>query len=295
MSRRGWGLFITLSVIWGIPYLFIKVAVEHLSPAVLVCGRATLACLVLLPVALRKGLLRPVLERWRWILVFAVVEIGVPFGLLSAAETRLTSSLTGLLVAAVPLMVAGLGLALGLADRIDVRRFVGLVVGLLGVAGLVGIDLRGGELLAGVAVLGAAAGYAVGPIIADTRLAGLPGLGVTTVAMGINAIGYLPWAIATRPRAVVPWQAWASTAVLGVVCSAVAFLVFFALVAEVGPARTSVITYLNPAVAVLLGVTLLDEPLTTGIGVGFPLVLLGSWLATRKSLPGREVSTGTSS
>jgi drug/metabolite transporter (DMT)-like permease len=285
VSRRGWVLFIALSVIWGIPYLFIKVAVEHLSPAVLVCGRVGLACVVLLPVALRRGLLRPVLARWRWVLVFAVVEISIPFGLLSVAEKRLSSSLTGLLVAAVPLMVAGLSLALGLADRLDARRFLGLAVGLLGVAGLVGIDLRGGDLAAGAAVLGAAACYALGPIVADQKLAGLPSLGVTTVAMGANALGYLPWAIVTRPRVAVPWSAWASVGVLGVVCSAVAFLVFFALVAEVGPARTSVITYLNPAVAVLLGVTLLDEPFTVGIAVGFPLVILGSVLATRRSRP----------
>lgn len=281
MSRRGWLLFIALAVIWGIPYLFIKVAVEHLSPTVLVCGRTALACAVLLPVALRQGLLRSVAARWRWVLLFSVVEIAVPFGLLGTAEQHLSSSLTGLLVAVVPLMVAGLGVALGLADRIDTRRSAGLVVGLLGVACLVGIDLRGGDLLAALAVLGAAAGYAVGPIIADRRLADLPGLGLTTVAMGLNAVGYLPWALLARPTAPVPWPAWASVVVLGIVCSAVAFLLFFALVAEVGSARTSVITYLNPAVAVLLGVSLLGEPLTAGILAGFPLVLAGSWLATR--------------
>lgn len=283
MSRRGWTLFIALSVIWGVPYLFIKIAVEDVSPAVLVCLRTALACVVLLPMALRGNVLRSVLARPRWVLVFSVVEVGVPFGLLSVAEQRLSSSLTGLLVAAVPLMVAGLSLALGLADRLDRRRFAGLVVGLLGVAGLVGIDVRGGDLLAALAVLGAAAGYAIGPIIADQKLVGLPSLGVTTVAMGLNALAYLPSAWLTRPTEPVPWRAWGSVAVLGVVCSALAFLVFFALVAEVGPARTSVITYLNPAVAVLLGVGLLDEPLTTGILVGFPLVLLGSWLATRRS------------
>jgi drug/metabolite transporter (DMT)-like permease len=283
VSRRGWVLFIGLSVIWGIPYLFIKVAVEHLSPAVVVCGRTALAAALLARVALRRGWLRPVLSRWRWVLVFAAVEIAVPFGLLGWAEQHLTSSLTGLLVAAVPLMVAGISLLLGLADRLDARRFAGLVVGLGGVACLVGIDLRGGDLLAALAVLGAAAGYACGPIVADRRLADLPSMGVTTVAMTVNAFVYLPWALVTRPVTAVPWQAWASVGVLGTVCSALAFLLFFALVAEVGPARTSVITYLNPAVAVLLGVTLLGEPVTAGILVGFPLVLLGSALATRRT------------
>lgn len=215
VSRRGWFLFIALSIIWGIPYLFIKVAVEDLSPAMTVFGRTALAAAVLLPVAVRRDALRPVLARWRWVLGFAVVEMAVPFGLLSWAEQRLSSSLTGLLVAVVPLLVAGLGAALGLTDRLDLRRFVGLIVGLAGVALLVGIDVRGGDLLGAAAVLGAAAGYAVGPIVADQRLADLPGVGVSAVALAVNAVAYLPWALATRPTGPVPWPAWASVAGLG--------------------------------------------------------------------------------
>jgi drug/metabolite transporter (DMT)-like permease len=268
------------------PYLFIRVAVAHLSPATLVSGRTLLAALVLLPPALARHQIAPVLARWRWVLIFATVEIAVPFGMLGAAETRLSSSLTGLLVAAVPLLGAVLGVVLRLADRIDRRRLFGLLVGLAGVAGLVGIDLRGGDLLAAGAVGIAALGYATGPIVADRRLADLPSLGVTVVAMAITGIGYLPWAVAGLPSRPVPWRAWASVAVLGVLCSAFAFLIFFALVAEVGPSRTTVITYLNPAVAVILGVSLLGEPVTAGMVVGFPLVIAGSWLATRRSLPG---------
>jgi drug/metabolite transporter (DMT)-like permease len=277
VSKRGWALFLALSVIWGVPYLFIKMAVEHVSPAVLACTRTALAALVLLPIAAAGGQLRPVLARWRWVVPFAVIEIAVPFGLLGTAEQRLSSSLTGLLVAGVPLIGAVIGVVFRLADRIDRRRLLGLLVGFAGVAGLVGIDLRGGDLLAAGAVLLAATGYAIGPVIADRRLADLPSLGVTVVAMGLNGIGYLPWAAATWPSAPVPVSAWVAIAVLGVICSALAFLV-----AEVGPARTTVITYLNPAVAVALGVSVLDEPLTAGILIGFPLVLLGSWLATRK-------------
>jgi drug/metabolite transporter (DMT)-like permease len=283
VSRRGWVLFIALSIIWGMPYLFIKVAVAHVSPALLTCARTGLAALVLLPVVLARGQLRPVLARWRWVLLFAAVEIAIPFGLLGTAEQHLSSSLTGLMVAAVPLIGAVLGVLLRLADRIDARRLLGLLVGFAGVAALVGIDLRGGDLLAAAGVLVAATGYAIGPIIADRRLADLPSLGVTVAAMGLNFVGYLPWAIATWPSAPIPAAAWGSIAVLGLLCSAVAFVLFFALVAEVGPSRTTVITYLNPAVAVVLGVSLLGEPLTTGILVGFPLVLLGSWLATRRS------------
>ena len=291
-------LFGLLSVVWGLPYLFIRVAVEHLDPAVVVGVRTALAAVVLLPFAVRGRMLRPVLARWPWVLAFAVVEIVVPFWLLTWAELRLTSSLTGLLVAAVPLLAAVLGVLLRLPDRIrpgvadDRRRLLGLLVGVAGVAALVGVDLRGGDLVAALAVLGAAFGYAVGPVLVARRLGDLPGLGLTLVAMGVTALGYLPWTIARWPSGAdrsVPWRAWASVAALGVVCSAVAFLLFFALIAEVGPGRTTVITYLNPVVAAALGVGLLDERVTAGMLVGFPLVLLGSWLATRRS---RGVTAG---
>jgi drug/metabolite transporter (DMT)-like permease len=289
VTRRGAVLFTALSVIWGMPYLFIRVAVEHLSPAVVVGTRTALAALVLAPLALRGRMFRPVLARWRWVAVFAVVEIVVPFWMLTWAEVRLTSSLTGLLVASVPLFGAVIGVVLRLPDRIrlgegtDRRRLLGLVVGLAGVAALVGIDLRGGDLLAAGAVLVAALGYALGPVIAAGRLGELPGVGVTVVAMGLAALCYLPWAVTQWPSAGVPGRAWASVVVLGVVCSAVAFLLFFPLVSEVGPGRATVITYLNPVVAASLGSLLLHEPLTRGMGVGFPLVLLGSWLATRRA------------
>ena len=226
MTRRGWALFGALSVIWGLPYLFIRVAVASMAPVVLVGVRTALASLVLLPLAMRAGALRPVLSRWPWVLTFAAVEVFVPFGLLSWAEVHLTSSLTGLLVAAVPLMAAVLGVALRLPDRIrpgraDRGRLAGLVLGFAGVAALVGVDLRGGDLLAALAVLVAAAGYALGPVILDRRLAALPGVGLTVVAMGVTSLAYLPWVVARWPAAgSVPWQAWASAAVLGVVCSA---------------------------------------------------------------------------
>ncbi len=283
MSRRGWALFGTLSVLWGIPYLFIKVAVTDLSPAVVVFGRVTLAAVVLLPAAAVRGQLRPVLRAWRWVLFFAAIEIAMPFAMLGMAEQRISSSLAGLLIAAVPLISAVVAMAVGLQDRLDAVRFVGLLVGIGGVAALVGIDVRGGDLVSVLEVLLAAFGYAVGPVMVSTRLVGLPGLGVTAVALALNAIGYAPIAWLTRPSGSVALQAWISVGVLGAVCSALAFLVFFALVAEVGPARTTVITYINPAVAVGLGVAILGEPITAGILVGFPLVLLGSYLATRRS------------
>lgn len=286
MSRRGWVLFWTLSLIWGVPYLLIKVAVTDLTPAVVVFGRCALAALLLLPISAARGYLRPLLPYWRWLLLFTGVEIVVPFGLLAVAEQHLSSSLTGLLVATVPLTGALLAWLLNLQDQPRGRRLAGMVVGLAGVACLVGLDVRGSEVWAVLALAGVAVGYALGPIVVATRLPHLPGMAVSAVALGGAAVVYAPFAVLTWPEggmASVPAEAWWSVVALGVLCSAVAFLVFFALIAEVGPARTTLITYLNPAVALLLGVLLLDEPLTAGLLVGFPLVLLGSWLATRRS------------
>lgn len=285
VTRRGWLLFWTLSVVWGIPYLFIKIAVEHVSPAVVVLVRVALAAAVLLPIAAARGGLGATLRRWRWLVAFAVIEIAVPLGLLGWAELRISSGLTGLLVAAVPMIGALLGWLFATDDRPDLRRFAGLVVGVVGVAALVGIDVRGGDLLAVAAVLLVAFCYALGPILLSRRLADLPSLSVIALSFVVSTAVWAVPAWLTRPDGldVVPGRAWGSLVVLGLVCSAFAFLVFFALVAEVGPARTTVITYVAPAVSVGLGVAVLDEPVTSGILVGFPLVLLGSWLATRRS------------
>lgn len=293
MTRRGWLLFSTLSVVWGTPYLFIKIAVEHVEPAFLVCVRSVLAAACLLPFAALAGELRPLLARWRGVLAFAAVEIGLPWGLLGYAETRISSSLTGLLVAAVPLMGALLAWVLRRDDRLDGRRFAGLLVGLVGVAALVGIDVRGGDWLAVAAVLVVAFCYAAGPLIAVVHLDGLSSRAITAVSLGVVGLAYVPFAWVARPAGLgdVPAKVWWSIAFLGVVTSALAFLVFFALVAEVGPTRTTVITYLNPAVAIVLGVLVLSEPVTAGILLGFPLVLLGSWLSTRRSkVPEPEVA-----
>jgi drug/metabolite transporter (DMT)-like permease len=291
VTSRGRLLFASMALIWGVPYLFIKVAVEDFSPSAVVFGRTALAALLLVPIAAGRGMLRPLLPHWPWLLVFAGVEVAGPFFLLTFAEQRISSSLTGLLVAAVPLMGLVFGRLVGLADPIDARRLVGLLVGVLGVGVLVGLDLHADSWAAVVAVLLAAAGYAIGPIVADQRLAGLPSLGVSAVAMGVTAVAYLPFAVLTRPAdlGAALANSWWAIAVLGVICSALAFLVFFALIAEVGPTRATVITYVNPAVALLLGVLVLGEPLTLGLLVGFPLVLLGSALATRRvAAPDRE-------
>lgn len=276
-------LFLSLSLIWGLPYLFIKVAVADLNPVVIVWGRVALAALVLLPIALARGMVKQLRPYVWWILAFAVIEIGIPFLMLGWAETRISSSLAALLVAAVPIIAAVLALILGLDDRLSGIRVVGLFVGIVGVACLVGLDVTGGQWLAVGAMLIVALGYATGPIIVATKLSAAPSLGVIAVALSLNALWYAPLAWIARPSTHVPAHAWGAVAVLGLVCTALAFLVFFSLIAEVGPARTTVITYLNPAVALILGVIVLNEPITLGLVIGFPLVLLGSYLATRKS------------
>jgi len=285
MSRRGWLLFSALGIIWGTPYLLIKFAVADLSPFVVVFGRVALAAAILLPVAAATGQLRRLRGLWGWVLVFAVVEISLPFWSLTWAEQRLSSSLTALVIAAVPLTAAVIARALGLDHRLGPLRLLGLGIGIIGVAALVGLDVTGDSVVSLLVLSIAVLGYAFGPIIVDTRLSQAPSLAVIAVALTLNAIGYAPFAWATRPASLsdIPMRTWLVVAVLGVLCTAVAFLLFFALIAEVGPARTTVITYVNPAVAVLLGIAVGGETLTAGILVGFPLVIVGSILATRRS------------
>jgi drug/metabolite transporter (DMT)-like permease len=282
MSRRGWLLFLAMGVIWGIPYLFIRIAVMHMTPPTMVFLRTTVAVVLLVPIAVARGQFLPALRRWRPLLVFTVVEIAIPWLFLGHAEQRLTSSLTGLLLAAVPLVGAVLGWVTG-TDRLDWRRAGGLLVGLVGVAALVGLDLGRGDVVALLQVLVVAVCYAVGPFVQSRYLADLPGLGVIAASLALTAIAYAVPAAYQMPRQWPPPAAIASVVVLGVVCTAVAFLVFFQLIDTVGPTRATVITYVNPAVAVALGVVFLDEPFTLGIVVGFVLVLLGSALATRRS------------
>lgn len=285
MSRRGWVLFITMSVIWGLPYLFIKVAVTDLSPLVVVFVRVGIGAAMLLPYAAKTGALRHLAGHWRWIVVLALVEMCIPFGLLGWAEQRISSSLAGLLVAFVPTVSAVLAVLLRLDDRLDAKRIVGLAVGIAGVSALVGLDMRGSQLWAAAAILIVAIGYAVGPIIMSTKLSGVPGPAMMGASLMLATIAYLPLAIWAWPTGPVPAQAWWATAFLGVVCTGLAFVIFYALVSEVGPTRTTVITYLNPVVAVILGVVVLAEPITTGMIIGFPLILLGSYLATSRQLP----------
>jgi drug/metabolite transporter (DMT)-like permease len=281
MSRRGWALFIALGVIWGIPYLLIKVAVEDLSPATLVLARTSLATLLLVPLAAARDLLRPLLPHWRPLLVYTLIEICAPWLLLGHAEQELSSSLTGLLVAAVPLVGAVLVKVTG-HEPMGSRRVVGLLVGFAGVAALVGFDVEASSMGAVAAVGLVSICYAVGPLILARHLADLPGLGVVAASLAVAAVIYLPFGLAQWPDEAPGADTWWAVVGLAVVCTAVAFMVFFELIAEVGPSRATVITYINPAVALTLGALVLDERITVATGVGFVLILLGSVLSTQR-------------
>ena len=290
MTRRGWVLFSAMCVIWGIPYLMIRVAVRELSPASLVLVRTGVSALLLLPLALGRREVRPVLRRWSALLVFAVVEIAVPWIFLASAEKRVTSSLAGLLIAAVPLVAVAIAATTGSRQRPGRSTLFGLALGFGGVAAILGLDLHGASAM-GIAELGVVAVcYALGPAILTAFLADLPPLGVIAVALTVSAVAYIPIAAFSLPSEVPSGRVIASVAGLSVICTALAFLVFFALIAEIGPVRGMVFTYVNPSVAAVLGVAVLSEPFTTGMGVGFALVLAGSYLATRPRGPRAEVA-----
>ncbi|MFC9971944.1 DMT family transporter [Spirillospora sp. NPDC127200] len=284
MTRRGWMLFALMSVLWGIPYLLIKVAVDNgISVPMVVFARTALGALLLLPLALRAGGLGAVRGHWRWLLAFAALEILGPWALLSDAERTLSSGMTGLLIAAVPIVGVVAGRLTGDAERLGPVRLAGLLLGLVGVGVLAAPHLDGGSAWAvgevGLVVLG----YATAPLILARKLREVPSLPLTTVCLGVAALVYAVPAAVTRPAALPEGRVLVALAVLGTVCTAVAFVAFFELIHEVGASRATVFTYVNPAVAVAAGVLLLGEPLSGTILAAFALILSGSVLATART------------
>ncbi len=290
MNRRALLCFIGLGVAWGIPYLLIKVAVRELSPAELVLARTVLAALILLPIAAARGAIVPVLRYWKPLVAFTVFEIALPWVALGNAEQSLPSSTTGLLIAAVPIVGVALAFLTGRAEHLAATAWLGLALGIAGVAALVGLEVGGSDLGA-VAELGITVlGYAIGPAILARYLGALPGVGVMSLALSLTAIVYLPVVLigdgvpTGLPSADVIW----SVVLLATVCTAAAFLMLFALVGEIGPVRATTITYVNPAVAVAAGALILNEPLSVWTFVGFTLVVAGSYLVNRRPKALRE-------
>ena len=290
MTRRGLILFALMSVIWGIPYLFIRIAVDEISPAALVLARTSIAAAILLPIALVRVDLRPVLARWRWVLAFAVIEIAIPWVALGSAEQHVSSSLAGLLVAGVPLVGTAFALATGGADNLGRTGLVGLLIGIAGVAAIVGGDFGATDTTALIQLAVVVVCYAVGPAILSRRLGGLPTVGVMALSLVLCAVVYIPLAALQGPSATPSSEVIGSVVILAVVCTAAAFILFAALIDEIGPVRATIITYVNPAVAAVLGVFVLRESFTPWMAVGFALVIAGSTLATR---PARETTAST--
>lgn len=284
MTKVGWSRFLLLGFLWGIPYLFLKVAVEEISAELIVFARVFIGGLILLPLAIKKGRLLVARKYWPFLILYSITEMIGPWYLITHAEKEISSGLTGLLVATVPIWSAILASIFGDHTVWHKSRLFGLIIGFIGVVAVVGIESFGGkqDIFSIGMVIIAAMGYAYAINMINRRIPQIPGIAINTWAMIITSIVYLPFAIATWPSAMPSVEAIGSVISLGVLCTAAAFIVFFKLVAEVGPPRASLITYLNTAVAVLLGVILLGEPITLGIALGLPLVLIGSYFASRK-------------
>ncbi len=284
MTRRNWILFGLTGVLWGIPYLFIKIAVRDYSPAIVVCGRTLIGAAILIPLALKQGSLKQALKGIRYVIPYAIAEMVGPWILITSAEKKISSGLAGLLIATVPIWSTILTSLHGDKSVWQPRRLFGIVVGFIGIVALVGIEsIRGtsNPLAIGAVILSAIL-YAFATIRITRALPGVSGLAINGVAMAFNSIFYLPFAISEWPKGHISQASTFSLIALGILSTALAFALFFMVMDEIGPARASLVTYINTAVAVLLGVLLLSEPLTLGIIVGLPLVLVGSYFASRK-------------
>jgi drug/metabolite transporter (DMT)-like permease len=288
LSRRGTVLFVVMGIIWGIPYLLIKVADGAVAVPVLVWSRVVIGALILVPVALAQGAWRPpqraLLRRnWHWLAAYALIEIIVPWALLSSAERRLPSSASGLLIASVPAIGALLAWLTRSGDRLTAVRAAGLGLGLAGVVLLAGPGAVHGDLLADAEVMGTAVCYAAGPLIANRHLTGVPSIAANAACLSLAAVVYTVPAALSWPHALPSASVLASLVALGAVCTAGGLVFYFWLIAEIGAARATVVTYVNPAVAVALGALVLAEPFTAAIAGSFVLILAGSVLATRRA------------
>lgn len=285
MSLRGWGAFVALGIIWGLPYFFIKISVQELSPVVVAFGRVMLGTLILLPIAWRRGALQSLGKHKAAICAFALAEFVIPFSAISFGERWISSSVTGILIAMVPLFIALIQRFFGVHERLGAWRITGLGLGFAGVVALLGFGTISGPLgWAGVGcMLLATLGYAIGPLIIQRHLSGLDSFGPLAASLLVASMVLLVPALLAFPTHMPSAGVLMSMAMLGMVCTALAMLLMFYLVGHAGASRAAVITYINPAVATLLGVSALHEHLGAGGILAFACILLGSWLATRRA------------
>jgi drug/metabolite transporter (DMT)-like permease len=282
MTLRVWLAFLALCVIWGIPYFFIKIAVVEVSPLLIAWGRITLGALVLLPIAWKMGALRNLNQHRGWLVLFAIVELVLPFYLIALGEKSVSSSLAGILLSAVPLTVLMIAPLVGVKEHVSARRLLGLAIGLIGVVALLGIDSlhTTEEWLGAGCILLSTLGYAYGPLIIQRHLRDAHPLGIVAASTAIGSVVLLIPAIFALPSVFPSLNAITSVAILGVVCTALGLVLFVYVISNAGASRAAVVTYVNPAVAVLLGVLILDERFGLGAGIGLVLILLGCWMAT---------------
>lgn len=288
MTKRGWVLFVAMSFIWGIPYLLIRVAVRQLEPEMVVFGRTSIAAAVLLVLAQRSDAIRPALRHWRPVLAFAILEMAIPWILLASAEQHLASGLTGLMIATVPIVGAIAAFCLGDRSALRPARVLGIFIGFAGVAFLVGNDLSGDGAppwWSVAMVLIVCICYGTAPFIVQRKLADVPSFGVIALSLGTVAVLYAPIAGISLTDNHPTTKSVLAVVTLAIVCTGLAFVVFFKLLDEIGPARAPLITFANPVVAVALGAILLDEAVTIATLIGFLLVMTGCVLATRPSPP----------
>jgi drug/metabolite transporter (DMT)-like permease len=288
MSKRAWLAFAAMSVLWGVSYLLIKIAVDGGLPAPDVAWlRVMIAAVLLTGLAWRAGTLGRLQGRWRWLVAYAIAEISIPFPLIAAGEVHVASSLAAIIIASVPLIGAVLALRFDHSERPTPVRALGLAIGFSGVIALVGLDVAGDgpELLGAGAILLAAVGYAIGPMLIKHRLAGLEPRALMGASLSVAALILTPLAALDTPRRLPSVGAFSAVAALGLFCTAAAFVIFTVLIREAGTSRATVITYVNPVIAVALGVTLLGERPGAGAVAGLLLILAGSWLSTGGRLP----------
>ena len=286
MSKRSWWHFCLVGLLWGVPYLFMRVAVREYEPTVIVFSRVFIGALILLPIAIKRNAIKPAIPYFKYIALYALCEMVIPWILITNAEKEINSGLTGLLVATVPIWATIMAAALsGDNSAFAPRRTFGMFIGFVGLILIVGIESFSGNanILAITAVVFAAILYAYATNMISRKAPTVDGVTINSISMLLTALFYAPFAALHLPKTAVSTIATFSILGLGIFSTALAFYYFFMLMAEIGPARSSLVTYLNTAIAVLLGVVLLNEKFTIGIALGLPLVLVGSYLASRKT------------
>ncbi len=286
MSRKNWFLFLTVGLLWGMPYLLLKVSVRELSVPVIVCSRTFIGALILVPIALHQRTIIPALKKYHFVLFYAVLELFLPWVLITSAEQKVPSGLAGLLVATVPIWSSILASLSGDKTVWHSKRLGGMILGFVGVLLVVGIESihSNQNPLAISMILIASLSYALAVFTVTRNIPQIDPIAINGLAMLTTAIFYLPFALLTLPKHRPSAHVVLSQITLGLLPTALAFFLFFELLRDVGQARASMVTYLNTAFAVVLGVVILKEPLTPGILIGLPLVLIGSYFAGRKSV-----------